>query len=349
MPPIPAAESLLHAERLTSHRDHTQLDCGLVSSLTSMLGRDRRRINVLLYRTDSDDELLHITQTASCNGVEQDHNEYLCEPQTLPEAMQRAISLHVFHTEIQQEGRLSLHCCWFPVVADDRLLACIEIRSSRALSMRQLQLIHGMLGLYRNHLELLNYSQHDSLTGLLNRKTFDDSLERILQKTPRLPPRDHEQRHPEDSAGKSWLAILDIDHFKRINDQYGHLFGDEVLIQIARLMRRLCRRTDKLFRFGGEEFVIVIQQIGERDVARLIERLRATVEQHQMPQVGNITLSIGYTQLHPDDQASVALGRADHALYHGKQHGRNQINCYETLLAQGEVSMPLLNDDVTLF
>ncbi|WP_371323418.1 GGDEF domain-containing protein [Dechloromonas sp. ZY10] len=349
MPPIPATESLQHAERLTSHRDHAMLDCGLVSSLTSMLGRGRRRVNVQLYRTDIDDELLHITQTASCNGVEQDHNEYLCEPETLPEAMQRAISLHVFHTEIQQEGRRSMHCCWFPVVADNRLLACIEIRCSRALSMRQLQMIHGMLGLYRNYLQLLNYSQHDSLTGLLNRKTFDDSLERILLNTPLLPPRDNEQRHPEDSVGNSWLAILDIDHFKRINDQYGHLFGDEVLIQVARLMRRLCRRTDKLFRFGGEEFVIVIQQIGENDVARLLERLRATVEQNPIPQVGQITLSIGYTQLHPDDQASVALGRADHALYHGKQHGRNQVNRYETLLAQGEVCTPLLHDDVTLF
>ena len=349
MSPIPATESLQHAERLTSYRDHTMLDAGLVGSLTRMLGRGRRRVAVTLYRTDIDDELLHITQTASCNGVEQDRNEYLCEPDSLPEAMRQAINLHVFHTELIREGRLNMHCCWFPVVADNRLLACIEIRCSRALTMRQLQLIHGMQGLYRNHQELLNYSQHDSLTGLLNRKTFDDSLERILHNAPALPARGNEQRHGDDPAAENWLAILDIDHFKRINDQYGHLFGDEVLIQVARLMRKLCRRTDKLFRFGGEEFVIVIQRIREADACRFLERLRATIEEHPIPQVGHITLSIGFTLLHPDDQASVALGRADHALYHSKHHGRNQVNRYETLLAQGEVRTPRMNDDVTLF
>ena len=347
--PVPAAESLLHAERLTSHRDHAMLDSGLVSSLTSLLGSGRRRVCVTLYRTDVDDELLHITQTASCNGVEQDRNEYLCDPLTLPPAMRQAISLQVMHSETVREGRQTMYCCWFPVLSEGRLLACVEIRSSRALSMRQMQMIHGMQGLYRNYLELLNYSQHDSLTGLLNRKTFDDCLDKILF-TAQLPsPPATDQRQAGRAPGENWLAILDIDHFKRINDQYGHLFGDEVLIQVARLMRRLCRRTDKLFRFGGEEFVIMIQNTAADDVERLLERLRSTVEAHQIPQVGQITLSIGFTRLHPDDQASVALGRADHALYHGKQHGRNQVNSYEKLLAEGEVCVPVLNDDVTLF
>jgi len=262
--------------------------------------------------------------------------------------MQQAIGLQVFHTEVIQEGRQTLHCCWFPIVANDTLLACIEIRCSRALSMRQLKMIDGMLGLYRNYFELLNYSQHDSLTGLLNRKTFDDSLHKILLRT--RPP--GEQPHdPRRSAtgGENWLAILDIDHFKKVNDQFGHIFGDEVLIQVARLMRKLCRRSDKLFRFGGEEFVVVIQNASEEQVRKLLERLRHTIEAHPIPQVGHITLSTGFTRLRADDQASVALGRADQALYYGKQHGRNQINAYETLLSNGELQAPIMHNDVTLF
>ncbi len=129
--------------------------------------------------------------------------------------------------------------------------------------------------------------------------------------------------------------VLDIDHFKRVNDTYGHLIGDEVLLLVARLMRSCFRYSDQLYRFGGEEFVILMRCDGDADALRVLERLRGIFESHRFPQVGHITVSIGVTQVFHNDIPSEAFGRADEAVYHAKSHGRNQVQSYQQLVAQG--------------
>ena len=132
-----------------------------------------------------------------------------------------------------------------------------------------------------------------------------------------------------------WLAIIDIDHFKRINDRFGHLYGDEVLILLARNMKRLFRQRDKLFRFGGEEFVIVLDRTAEASAEIVLDRFRETIEKTHFPQVGKVTVNIGFVRLDKVDVSSAIIGRADQALYYAKQNGRNRVCFYEKLVAQG--------------
>ena len=158
-----------------------------------------------------------------------------------------------------------------------------------------------------------------------------------------------ERRH--ESIGSSyWLAMIDIDHFKRVNDTYGHLIGDEVLLLLARLMRACFRFHDQLYRFGGEEFVVLMRCNGEAEAALALERLRTSTASHLFPQVGHITISIGFSEVRPGDTPSGAFERADKAVYHAKEHGRNQVCSHAALIAQGKLTEQAANvGDVELF
>jgi diguanylate cyclase (GGDEF)-like protein len=118
---------------------------------------------------------------------------------------------------------------------------------------------------------------------------------------------------------------MDIDHFKRVNDRYGHLYGDEVLLLFARLMGNCFRYTDFLFRFGGEEFVALLTYADETGAHTALERFRTTVQAYDFPRVEHITVSIGYCGIDDDSLAPSLIDMADRALYHAKHHGRNRV------------------------
>ena len=144
--------------------------------------------------------------------------------------------------------------------------------------------------------------------------------------------------------------MVDVDHFKRVNDQFGHLYGDEVLLLLARILQESFRHQDRLFRFGGEEFVIVLRALSEEEVSIALERFRARVEAHAFPQVGTVTVSVGYTGIGASDTLPEIVGRADDALYGAKEGGRNQVRSYEQLLACGQVAPREKPDsDIELF
>ena len=198
--------------------------------------------------------------------------------------------------------------------------------------------------IFGNQIQMLDYSELDSLTRLLNRKTFDEAFDRLLTAAA-APHRDvaptGDRRHAEEAGLPAWLCVVDIDHFKRINDSFGHLFGDEVLLRMGDLMRRTFRDGDRLFRFGGEEFVVILNAEDEAQAAAGFERLRRAVENHEFPQVGQVTYSIGFTRVSGRDVSTDALGRADEALYYAKEHGRNRVCCYERLIAEGAIALPV--------
>ncbi len=228
----------------------------------------------------------------------------------------------------------------FPVLGPGSALGLIEIDFDRPPASADAMLIDGVLAIFRHVMGLLDYSEVDSLTGLLNRKTFDEHLMRILANLANgddaADPQGRRRGAPGD--GSHWLGVLDIDHFKRINDNFGHLIGDEVLLMVANLMRNTFRFRDKLFRFGGEEFVVVLKPAGA-DAARMaFERFRATLEAHAFPQVGRVTISIGYAPIHLHDQPSLILERADQALYWAKANGRNRAAAYDDLVAAGQLA-----------
>ncbi|RTL52963.1 MAG: GGDEF domain-containing protein [Rhodocyclaceae bacterium] len=212
------------------------------------------------------------------------------------------------------------------MVESDHLLDAVETES-----------IACFLAFFGNYLDLLDYSELDTLTGLNNRKTYDEAFDRILASIPaEAPPPDGQERRHESPGNKGfWLGVIDIDHFKRVNDTFGHLFGDEVLLRVANLMKHCFRASDKLFRFGGEEFVVLLRPNTLSNAEHAFQRFRQAVETHEFPQVGKVTCSIGFTRIDPVLPASNTLGQADAALYFSKDHGRNQVNCYESLLAEG--------------
>ncbi len=219
--------------------------------------------------------------------------------------------------------------------------ALVVVESGRVLDTAETESIACFLAFFGNYLDLLDYSELDTLTGLSNRKTYDEAFDRILAAIPAdtpLPPDGHERRHEASGSKGFWLGVIDIDHFKRVNDTFGHLFGDEVLLRVANLMKQSFRASDKLFRFGGEEFVVLLRPTTQPNADRAFQRFREAVETHEFPQVGRVTCSIGFTRIDPILPPSDTLGQADAALYFSKDHGRNQVNCYEALVADGRLA-----------
>jgi diguanylate cyclase (GGDEF)-like protein len=146
-----------------------------------------------------------------------------------------------------------------------------------------------------------------------------------------------------------WLGVIDIDHFKQVNDQHGHLIGDEVLLLLSRVMRQSFRFLDKLYRFGGEEFVVLLRCPGEDGAMAALQRFRTQVEAYVFPRVQHVTVSVGFTDVRSGDTPPAAVERADMAVYYAKRHGRNQVRSHAALVREGELSDLVQTSDVEFF
>ncbi|MBP1850958.1 diguanylate cyclase [Rhizobium halophytocola] len=161
----------------------------------------------------------------------------------------------------------------------------------------------------------------DSLTRLANRRAFDERLALVYSAV-------------QDGRPRA-LILLDIDHFKRINDSYGHPVGDKILATVASVLRANVRRDSFIARTGGEEFAIIIEGIGADEVLCLCERIRLSLETTQFKNskagynYGPITISLGYCMASQAQGDSDLYGRADIALYRAKQEGRNRTCAFE--------------------
>ena len=151
---------------------------------------------------------------------------------------------------------------------------------------------------------------------------------------------------PSKGGVGSWLAVLDIDKFKQINDTYGHIFGDEVLIHFSNILNEQMRFSDFLFRFGGEEFIIILNQVNAEGAGVAFERYRKAVESYQFPS-GQVTVSIGYTFIDHTKASEQLLEEADRAVYAAKEGGRNLVINYTQLDHSEEPSSS--DSDIELF
>jgi diguanylate cyclase (GGDEF)-like protein len=182
---------------------------------------------------------------------------------------------------------------------------------SRALEKKRLKDTNARL-----MRELAAQSRRDGLTGLLNRRVFDENLEQELTRA---------RRYDFPLS----LAMVDIDHFKRVNDAHGHPTGDEVLRQVARRLEAGIRQSDQIFRYGGEEFAVLFAHTALSESAdvcvRLLERLRGTPIETAAGAL-DITASIGIACSDGEVGTSDTLvDRADQALYQAKAAGRNRV------------------------
>lgn len=234
----------------------------------------------------------------------------------------------------------SLTSLFVPVFEESRLAKLIKLESADKSLTEQQQLVEGIADIYSNFLKVLDDSQRDKLTGLLNRRTFDKKLLRMMELQRSAVEEyggeasDRRQPSPEEYA---WLAIIDIDHFKKVNDQHGHIYGDEVILTVGQRMQKFFRNTDLLFRFGGEEFIVVLEPMAVETAVKTLDRFRDAVATQLFKQIGGISVSIGFARLEERDYPPEVIDRADKALYYCKEHGRNQVAGYEVLVDEGKL------------
>jgi len=165
------------------------------------------------------------------------------------------------------------------------------------------------------HEEIYRLTITDGLTQIANKRHFADFLEREIARA---------SRHGRPLS----LVIMDLDHFKNINDQYGHLAGDRMLKGIAAILTSQVRRDELLARYGGEEFAVVLPETTLRAAEIFCERVRAEIEKTELDWDGaplRITVSIGIASLTPEDSVQSLVARADAHLYEAKQQGRNRV------------------------
>lgn len=218
-----------------------------------------------------------------------------------------------------------------PVFDKDEAIGAIIIRSKNDLSQYR-PIVEGMAKIYSNYQVLLAEVDRDQLTGLFNRRHFDRSFPQILS-------RSHSAYidNRKVDAGL-WLVSIDIDHFKAVNDQYGHICGDEVLLTFANTLQSELRKGDAAFRFGGEEFILLINARDEQECFESLQRLHQAIAAQSFPLVGEITVSMGFTSVSIQDFPLAAIERSDKALYYAKENGRKQTQSYENLVSLGKLT-----------
>lgn len=234
----------------------------------------------------------------------------------------------------------------------------IEIRSRDQCDDKAQAVIDRVLRVYRNMHSMFMYSERDALTGLLNRKSFEETFYKTMQ-VDLVPPIDHpaDRLVPSEESPRRrirlgeqfWLAMVDVDHFKQVNDRFGHQIGDEVLILVARILKSSFRGYDSVYRFGGEEFVVLLRCPDHEAALKTAERFRLKMQEYQFPQVGKITASLGLSAIQSGDAPEVVCHRADQAVYFAKRNGRNRVCSYTDLQAQGVLDADVRDGGIELF
>ena len=340
---------LSHIERITGERDRPQINIAVAHALRDLLGTG----SVTIYSLLQTPEEAFVWPAASVNDSGPHiHDDGLAVPS-------RMVSID-YHPQLLASLRSGARVnsgndIVFPIVKANGSVSAFVALAGKSLDESQLAFAGHLLAIFTNVLSLLDYSEIDTLTGLLNRKTFDRHLIRILYslstdddrhvKALRSPRR----RHARTAFVDHWLAVVDVDHFKRVNDNFGHLIGDEMLLLIGTLMKASFRVHDQLFRFGGEEFVVLLKPTEEHNALAIFERFRTEVAAFVFPQAGHLTVSIGYVHVKRNTQPSLVLEHADAALYWAKEHGRNRVVKYDAAVAATSMAAKEKSPEVEYF
>jgi two-component system cell cycle response regulator len=199
-----------------------------------------------------------------------------------------------------------------PVRFEELLLRLRRVLKERRLSQERVHMLD----------KLKRLSITDGLTNLFNSRHFYNQLKAEIERTTRY------QRTLS-------LLLLDIDQFKEYNDSYGHLEGDKVLVRLGQVIRSCLRKMDSAYRYGGEEFTVILPETEGEEAATVAERIRSAVENEKFypedsVQTVSISISVGVTEYSPNEDTAIFVQRADKAMYLSKQSGRNRVSCLFT-------------------
>jgi diguanylate cyclase (GGDEF)-like protein len=331
---------------LTGLRDRDTLDVSLVTSIRDLV----RPRSVAVHRVvgDAGDERWLTRAHLAIDDVAARADSSWTDPRSLPLLSQRPERLRCLHAAAEVELHGDGTTLLLPLASDTGVIGVVEVVTPQPLSDDVKRLLNGVLRIYRNVQGLLDYSERDTLTGLLNRKSFDETFYKASAAPP-SPPSEQPGDRRHAAAAHCWLGVVDIDHFKQVNDRFGHLIGDEVLLLLSRVMRSCFRFYDQIYRFGGEEFVVLLRCNSEEDAMAALERFCDAVRGYQFPQVKRITVSVGFTDVRHGDSPSAAVERADRAVYFAKNHGRDQVRCHAALVREGLLEDEHKAGDIDLF
>ena len=219
-------------------------------------------------------------------------------------------------------GTHAHHSCSYQLIVEQDDLGELKLMRRKRFSAEEIKQIEEIICCLvyplRNTLmyrRALKSAHTDPLTQVNNRISMDDCIQREWDLA-------HRQKTPLS------MMLLDIDHFKQINDQYGHSFGDTVLKAVAQCIKTTVRASDIVFRYGGEEFVVVLSNTEMEGAALLAERIRQTVESlliYEDQFRVSVTVSLGVTQMQANDSVKQLFVHADQAMYQAKKNGRNRV------------------------
>ena len=221
-----------------------------------------------------------------------------------------------------KKGVFCRHSCSYALKIEDQDLGELKLMRQAKFTSKDLEALETLLccliyplknaTLYHKALKM---AYTDPLTQANNRASFDHLIQREISLA---------QRHNKELS----LIFLDIDHFKSINDGHGHECGDKVLEIVAKWIKSSLRKSDIMFRYGGEEFVVLLSETDLAGAEIVAERIRKTIARHTLSYDMtnlNITASLGVSTLHPEDTVDSLVKRADEAMYQAKNNGRNQV------------------------
>jgi len=337
---------------ITRERDRRSLERVLIETLYKFL--DAQAVILLRIAPDGDQRLLSESVSLPVEACQErlgivlnDEGEQRVEPDS---EMNRSIAEGLDLTEELDDTLRYL----FPIRSRRGVVGLLLVYCQQC-DYHDNRFVRAFLDIYTNFLDIIDDNELDTLTGLLNRKTFDRNITELIstssinRKRGGVRASDRLEYRGDGAEVSHWLGILDIDHFKRINDKFGHIYGDEVLLLFADLMGKIFRSNDILFRYGGEEFVVALPSATEEIALHAFNRFRESVERFDFPQVGRVTVSIGIVQINGQDHTSTVVGNADQALYYAKQHGRNRVCSYHQLIDEGALKERGTKSDIELF
>lgn len=322
---------------MTAIRDTSLVEQSLLRTLGPLLGV----LQTSFYRVDDNiilRALYHSRRVLEESGSKRvvDNIEEVTNEQDISETHRNLFhSVRLLGKPCNRKINNELIIC-YPIYGNHELIGYFVFQRDREVTPIEDAIIQGVLEVFTNYFALLDSSQRDQLTGLLNRYSLEANLDRLWNL---LSIRIRNENDDDDQRLKQrdsyWLCILDIDHFKKINDNFGHIIGDEVLIMVTRLLQSALRKSDLLYRYGGEEFVVIIAADDLASATETFERVRSSIETFHFPQVGHVTISGGFSGADPLVLPQEIIHRADSSLYAAKNAGRNRIYHYDTLIEEG--------------
>lgn len=324
---------------MTAIRDMQLVEQSLLRTLGPLLGV----FSTSIYRVDEQQVVmrtLHYSRSivTEQNGLERitEHVEEVRNDKNISEIVRCVFNdINLLDRACSRQDGNEL-VIGYPLHGGDELCGYFIFRREHEVTLVENTVVRSVLDVFSNYCALLDTSQRDRLTGLFNRYSLELNLDRLWSLlSARQANANTLGNRRETSPQTYWLGILDIDHFKTINDSCGHIIGDEVLLMVTRLLERAFRRSDLLYRYGGEEFIAVVAANDLETAHLAFERARIAIEQFPFPQIGHITISIGYCSADPNVLPQTIINRADRALYAAKNAGRNQTNHYDTLVNSG--------------